>query len=363
MSGINKKHRKAIITGLSIVLSIFLAVGLSGYFIMKNYINKMNLITSNQLPEQISQLPEELLLSEETRTNTELPDTDSEEILSLKARIRKNMEDNSTPIKSNKNVFNILLIGSDSRTSSGKGRSDAMILISINKYNKKIIATSILRDIYLKIPGRANNRINAAYAYGGAELLMDTIEQNLKIQIDRYASTDFYSFIDLINQVGGIEMEITEEDMPIMNTYIQELNNLTGLEEKIGILVKAGIQHLDGKQALSYIRNRYSGTDFERTKKQRAVLQEIFQKIKRLNIKELKELLNLMLPKVTTNLTEGEIFSMILGLPVYAKYDVEQWGIPTHDSYSFLRIRGMEVLGIDFEKNIEEIQKKIYTEE
>lgn len=365
MPKISSKPKKVVIISGVILLSILLTTGCIGYFFVKSYINKMHLITSTEPTEPIPELSKEFLPEEEeTEIDSKLPDADKEKILSLEAEIRKNMEDKSTPIKSDKNVFNILLIGSDSRTSgSNGGRSDAMLLLSMNKDTKKIIATSILRDIYLQIPGRGNNRINAAYAYGGAALLLDTIEQNLKIKVDSYATTDFYSFIDLVDQVGGIKMEITKEEIPIMNTYIRELNNLTGREQEKDILIKTGDQHLNGKQALGYIRNRYIGTDFERTKKQRAVLKEIFLKVRQLNLIELNKLLNLMLPKVTTNLTEGEMFSLILGLPSYGKYDVEQWGIPTQNSYSFIRIRGMEVLSIDFQKNIEAIQKKIYGEE
>jgi LCP family protein required for cell wall assembly len=284
-----------------------------------------------------------------------------DEILTFEENIRINMESNQTPIMQDKDVFNILLIGSDTRKVGGNGRSDAMIVISINKKTKEIIATSLLRDIYLHIPGKSNNRINAAYALGGADLLMDTVEENFKLQIDRYISVDFFAFIDIVDAIGGVTLEVSEKDIPVINGYIEEINTLTGQEITKDQLTEEGTYLLNGKQTLGYVRNRYVGnSDFERTNRQRKVLEKIFEGVKGLNLLELNKLMNTLLPQVTTNLTQGEIFSLILSVPSFAKYDLKQWRIPIDGSYTGVRIKGMSVLGIDFEKNIKEIQRKIY---
>lgn len=288
------------------------------------------------------------------------PDSSAEQITSAEEAIRKNMEDNSTVVLSDKNVFNILLIGTDNRVKGESSRSDAMILVSINKKNKTITAASLLRDIYLQIPGKNNNRLNAACAFGGPKLLMNTIEQNFKVSVDRYASVDFYVFMDIIDAVGGVTIEVTREEIPVINDYIAELNKLRGEKEGSDYLTEPGELILNGKQALGYARNRYTGTDFERTEKQRRVLKEAFQKIKKLNLIQLNNLLNKLLPQVTTNLTEGEIFSMILSLPGYAGYDIKQCHIPVDNSYQFMRIRGMEVIALDFDKNIKALREQIY---
>ena len=288
------------------------------------------------------------------------PDSSAEQITSAEEAIRKNMEDNSTVVLSDKNVFNILLIGTDNRVKGESSRSDAMILVSINKKNKTITAASLLRDIYLQIPGKNNNRLNAACAFGGPKLLMNTIEQNFKVSVDRYASVDFYVFMDIIDAVGGVTIEVTREEIPVINDYIAELNKLRGEKEGSDYLTEPGELILNGKQALGYARNRYTGTDFERTEKQRRVLKEAFQKIKKLNLIQLNNLLNKLLPQVTTNLTEGEIFSMILSLPGYAGYDIKQCHIPVDNSYQFMRIRGMEVITLDFDKNIKALREQIY---
>lgn len=361
--GNNQKKVKKIGIIVTIVIVAILALGLGGYAAFKSYIGKINIVTnnvdsaSNLVSNNVTSIEEDL---DEIAEDPTLEDTSQDEINALEEQIRQNMENNSTPIKSDKDVLNILLIGSDTRTSGKSGRSDAMIVVSINKKEKKIIATSILRDIYLTIPGITNNRINVAYAYGGADLLLDTIENNFKIEIDRYVSIDFYAFMKVVDIVGGITVDVTEKDIPIMNDYIKNLNRLTGKAEDNDLITIAGTMELDGIQTLAYVRNRYNGMDFARTSKQREVLEKLFDKVKQSNLIEINKILKAVLPEVTTNLSEGEIFSLILNLPAYRKYKLEQWSVPAEGTYSFLKIRGMDVIGIDFEENILQLQEKIY---
>lgn len=386
---LNKKiTKKKIILGSVISLfSILVILSLSAYFVVYSYINKMNIVKATDSKETFNEqeyldetnIEEDLTANIEAdgkldneleyndingnEVNPEVTNSPQEVVNTVEDKIRNNMEENSTQIMSNKNVLNVLLIGGDSRKAGGSGRSDAMIIVSINKNTKEIIATSLLRDIYLNIPGRSNNtRINNAYAYGGAELLMETIKTNFKIEIDRYVSLDFYSFMDVVDAVGGVTLEIKRNEIEVTNGYIRGINNLLGLDGESDIIKEPGTYLLTGKQALGYARNRYDGTDFERTARQRKVLEQVFVNVKDSNIIELNNLLNIILPQITTNLTEGEIFSMILNLPAYSKYALKQWSIPVKESYSFMRIRGMDVIGIDFEENIKEIRERVYGE-
>jgi LCP family protein required for cell wall assembly len=372
------KTRKVVIV-LTVSVIIILLLLLTSYLLVHSYINKINLVSTVEntglnitaeaevVPKDLEIEQEEIEPFEDTDldvTDSDLPDSPVNEIATIEDDIRNNLEENSIPILYDKNVFNILLIGSDTRRSGGAGRSDAMILVSINKKTKKIIVTSILRDIFLQIPGKKNsNRINAAYAFGGADLLMETIEQNFRIQLDQYVSVDFYAFIDIVDAVEGVTVEVSEKEIPVINDYVMELNRLTGQEETKDCLTEPGILLLSGKQALSYARNRYVGnSDFERTARQRRVLEQIFKKVKSSDLADITDLLNIILPQVTTNLSEGEIFSLILSLPSYIDYDIEQWSIPMTGTYTSKRIRGMAVLGIDFNENIDELHNKVYDE-
>ncbi len=289
-------------------------------------------------------------------------DSDDQEAAGkLEESIRNNIMDAESPVKREKEVLNLLLIGTDNRLEEARGLSDSMILLSINQKEERITVTSLLRDIYLHIPEENTyNRLNTAYAFGGARLLIKTIEENFKVKIDNYASVDFYSFTKVIDALGGIELEITEEELPYINGLIKELNRLQGKEKETDYLKASGVQLLNGRQALGYTRVRYVGTDFGRTARQRAVLEQIYKKAKKLGVKKTTELLDLLLPEVTTNFTEKEIISQILSFPDYMEYDYDSFSIPMSGTYENLKIRGMQVLGIDFEENIKELKKRIY---
>ena len=367
-----KKMKK--ITGITAAVIAFLI--LCGYLLAHSYISKMNRVEALSKDGVIKETSGADITDEDSRLDTDSSeealgadasgddssgeDASPELISSAEEAIRKNMEDKSTSVLSDKNVFNILLIGTDNRKVGENSRSDAMILLSINKKSKTITSASLLRDIYLQIPGKNNNRLNAAYAYGGPSLLMNTIEQNFKVSVDRYASVDFYVFMDIIDAVGGVTIEVTDKEIPIINNYLAELNSLRGEKEGTDYLQEAGVLKLNGKQALAYARNRYIGTDFERTARQRRVLSEALQKVKKLNLIQLNSLLNKLLPQITTNLTEGEIFSMILSIPKYAGYKMDQSHIPVDNSYQFMRIRGMDVITLNFDKNIKVLQEQLY---
>lgn len=257
-------------------------------------------------------------------------------------------------------IFNILVIGCDTRKKGGVGRSDAMILFSVNEDTEKIHMTSIMRDSYVSIPGKGNNRINAAYAFGGGRLLIDTIETNFGADVDKYVSFDFYSFVDVVDSISGIEVEVTEAEIPVLNSYVKELNKLNGREEGTYYVTESGLQHLNGTQALGYARIRYVGDgDFERTNRQRIVIAKVFEKAKTLNILEINDLLNTFLPQVKTNLTQEEILSLMLKALDYLQYDLESHRLPVDDSWKYMRVNGMSVLGIDLEKNQKALQEFI----
>lgn len=260
-----------------------------------------------------------------------------------------------------KGVIHILLIGSDARDGSADGRSDAMILLSISRHTKKIGMTSLLRDMYVDIPGHKGNRLNAAYSYGGAELLLETVEENLDITVNRYVVVNFEAFANLVDAVDGVELELTQEEIELVNGYLNEYNLLTGQEFGTNYMdpSKEGLVHLNGPQALAYTRNRYIGTDFGRTERQRKVLSAVFDRLPKAVLTNHKELIDGLLPNLTTNLTQRECFYLSLMLPFIISYDVEQGSIPAEGTYKDATIRQMSVLEVDFEANKKYLQQLI----
>lgn len=261
-------------------------------------------------------------------------------------------------------VINILLIGNDSRENGEDGRSDAMIIISISDKTKTVTMTSLLRDMYVEIPGHDGNRLNAAYSYGGPELLMQTIEQNFDIKISRYALVNFQAFANLVDAVGGVDLELTNEEVQYVNGYLVEYNMLENRPEGTDYLDTSlsGMIHLNGPQALAYTRNRYIGTDFGRTERQRKVLEAVMKKLPGALAVNSDELINGLFPNLTTNLTQAECFNLSLNASKLLTYKQVQQAIPAEGTYSNATIRSMSVLQVDFEANKKILKETIYGE-
>ncbi len=274
--------------------------------------------------------------------------------------IQDNIDTENSDLEESK-LWNILLIGSDGSDTDSQGRSDSILLITLNKEARVITATSFLRDIYLKIPGFGEDRLNAAYAYGGAELLLDTLELNFKIKVDEYVKVDFFTFIDIIDALGGLTMDISKGELEDINSYIREMNKQLSEKKNKDTINKAGTYLLNGKQVLAFSRNRYSKNgEFDRTDRQRKILQALLSKVYTVNPAELNQLLNTILPQITTNITEGEILLQLFSMPSYTDYKINQFCIPVKDSFVNRRIKGMEVLCINFKENRKQLNSKLY---
>lgn len=269
----------------------------------------------------------------------------------------------SEPMKED-GVINVLLIGNDSRLAGDDGRSDAMILVSISNQTKTITMTSFLRDMYVEIPGHDGNRLNAAYAYGGAELLMETIELNFGIPVHRYALVNFQAFANLVDAVGGIDLDLTNDEVKWINAYLMEYNQLEGKDLAADFLDPSlsGNLHLNGPQALAFTRNRYIGTDFGRTERQRKVLSAVIKKLPGAVVTNGGELADGLFPNLTTNLREGECFNLSLNAWKFLSYEMVQQCVPLEGTYSNADIRGMAVLQVDFDANRQFLKSTLYGE-
>ena len=261
-------------------------------------------------------------------------------------------------------VVNVLLIGSDSRTAGDEGRSDAMILLSISDKTRTIHMTSLLRDMYVDIPGRKGNRLNAAYSFGGPELLLETVKQNLGIGVNRYAVVNFQAFANLVDAVNGVDMELTNGEVQWVNAYLNEYNELRGMPIDTDYLDTSlsGMIHLNGPQALAYTRNRSIGTDFGRTERQRKVLAAVMKKLPTAAVINPGGLIDGLFPNLTTNLTQAECMRLSLMAGKLLTYDLVQESIPLEGTYSNASIRGMDVLQVDFDKNSAYLRAQLYGE-
>lgn len=259
-------------------------------------------------------------------------------------------------------TVNILLIGNDSRQNGEDGRSDAMILLSVSRRTRKITMISLLRDIYVEIPGHDNNRLNAAYSFGGAELLMETIEKNFDIPVHRYVQVNFEAFANLLDAVGGVDLELSREEIEYVNGYLVEYNMLTNRPQGTDNMDPSvsGMVHLNGPQALAYCRNRYLGTDFGRTERQRKVMTEVIRKLPGAVLTNFGELTDGLLPNLTTNLTQWECFRLSLMAGKLLTYDLESDSVPQPGTYKSSTIRKMSVLEVDFEANRNYLKEKLY---
>lgn len=269
----------------------------------------------------------------------------------------------SADLLSDSHVQNILLIGSDSRDTE-RGRSDSMILLSLNSQQNKLVMTSFMRDSFVTIPGYGDGRLNAAFSYGGAELLMDTIEQNFHVEVNDYVQVDFFSFISIIDGFGGVEITLSDAEAQAVNEILHnEVNGLMGDAADADYLSGGGTLRLNGKQALSYSRIRYVGnSDFERTSRQREVLTQLFQELKTPNLAKIGSVISEVAPSLTTNMTTGELYTLSLKAPFLLGYSLEQLRIPAEGTYSGVTVGDAAVLQIDFAANIEQFRAEVYGE-
>ena len=262
-------------------------------------------------------------------------------------------------------VKSILVLGTDSRSDDDAGRSDSMILVSLNSRTNELTMTSFMRDCYVEIPNYGWNKLNAAFAFGGAELVMETIEHNFGVRIDDYISFDFMSFASVIDSVGGIDVDVSDaEAQEINNILISEVNEIMGDDRMADLLSGGGHLHLVGKQALSYARIRKVGnSDFERTERQRRVIELMFEKMTSFNPAMLPKLAVNAIPDVASNMSAGEMYLFSLRLPFALTYEKKQLQIPSDGTFYADSYDVGDVLCVDFDSNYNVLLDNVFSPE
>lgn len=213
----------------------------------------------------------------------------------------------------------IAVFGVDNRSNGNyeSGNSDSIMVVNINNKTKEVKVVSVYRDTCMEVDGEGKLRkCNYAYNHGGIEQSVNMLNRNLDLEIDGYVAVDFYALADAIDALGGVEIELTSQEARIMNdSYIDLTASIIGKKSRY---VSAGLQTLDGVQAVSYCRVRYtSGGDFKRTERQRTVLMKMVEKVQSASLSQLNDLINAVFPKVSTSFTLKEILSMASGVADY----------------------------------------------
>ena len=246
-------------------------------------------------------------------------------------------------------VINILLVGTDSRDPNAEmGRSDTMILVSYNKSENKATALSFLRDTLVQIDGYGQSKLGHTFAYGGVGLTINTINKQFGLDIQDYVTVNFENLVGIIDELGGIEVKLTEEEA--------EYYRSNGMPD-----IQAGTVTLTGSQALAHARNRSLDNDFGRTRRQRDVLYGIYNRVmEKRDPATLMSLINYCMTQVSTNMSVTELYSMATDVVSAEHLTTQTAAIPEDGTYEFGTYDSMSVLEIDLEANKEYIQELLY---
>ncbi len=251
-------------------------------------------------------------------------------------------------------ILNVLLMGVDDYQANDTGRSDSMMMVSLDRRHQKLKMASFMRDIYVSIPGYHPNKLNAAYAFGGPTLTVQTIENAFGVDVDRYVIISNDSFRKIIDRMGGVTLEITNAEAKLINTYSGESSSkrLTG-----------GMRHMTGRQAHYYSRIRNIGDDYERTLRQRKVLQALIDQFKTSDLGTINGILYDVLPLVTTNMSKNEVLSLAANSLTYLNYPTEQTRIPQDSDHKNQSVPGVgDSLIVDFKASHKHLVDFIYEE-
>ena len=314
-----------ILLTIAIVILILIILFSIGAIIVNRYLNKIQKIDDVDIVAPEDVVDEVDPIQEEGTENTPAPvveevEWNAEELENIDAE----------------ELINIMLVGQDTRSSSGRERSDAMILCSINPETREVALISFMRDMYVQMPdGYMDNRMNAAYAFGGFPYLYTVLEKNFGVTCDGGFEVNFDGFRNVIDAVGGVDIELSSGEANI-----------------VGGGAVAGYNHLSGEQALQYCRIRKIGSDFQRTERQRTVLRAVFNSVKGADLSTLTSLVDTILPMMRTDMTNADIISLTTKLlPLLSEVNLNTYRIPVDGGYYDASIRGMSVLVPNLDTN------------
>ena len=331
-----KKHgaRNAVI----IIVCVLIALCGAGYYAATSVLGRMNRVKPGDF---------NYVKPEDETFETTHPDAAAE---GVEKRDADSVVWDKVDALDGKHVINILLIGQDRREGESRARSDTMILVSVNTERKSISLVSLMRDLYVQIPGYSDNRINAAYQWGGMELLYETVLENFGVEVDGNVEADFEQFETIIDILGGVDVEMSMGEAEYMK-YVMDSGD-----------VQEGENHLNGKQALDFARMRGLDDDFHRTERQRRLLTRLAEKLQSAIVQQLLDLVNEVLPHVSTDMSSTQMLGYAASaIQVYLSgAEIATGRIPAEGMYSDAEIRGMQVLVPNLEKCQSYLSELIY---
>lgn len=331
-----KKHgaRNAVI----IIVCVLIALCGAGYYAATSVLGRMNRVKPGDF---------NYVKPEDETFETTHPDAAAE---GVEKRDADSVVWDKVDALDGKHVINILLIGQDRREGESRARSDTMILVSVNTERKSISLVSLMRDLYVQIPGYSDNRINAAYQWGGMELLDETVLENFGVEVDGNVEADFEQFETIIDILGGVDVEMSKGEAEYMK-YVMDSGD-----------VQEGENHLSGKQALDFARMRGLDDDFHRTERQRRLLTRLAEKLQSASVQQLLDLVNEVLPHVSTDMSSTQMLGYAASaIQVYLSgAEIATGRIPAESMYSDAEIRGMQVLVPNLEKCQSYLSELIY---
>lgn len=332
----NKKKKGKIVA--AVIILIILAILIGGFAFVKG---KLNLIDYDDGKKEYATIQE----GDEDQLDLDLSGLEQVDPQGIP----------SGEIYKDKNVINVLLLGTDERTKdfSDNARSDSMMLLSINTKEHTAKLVSLERGMGVPIlegPYKGQyDWLTHCFRYGGADLVMKEVRECFRVDVDHFVRVNFFSVESIVDLLGGIDIELT----------MAEAKYLNGMP---GRNFSAGVSHLDGEAALSYARCRSIDSDWQRVKRQQTVIQACADKLKGSSVSTLNELLNQILPMVQTNFTQGEITKLMLEAPEFLGVEFERMTLPAEGTYGgMIGMGGRSMFAPDFAENAKILREFLYS--
>lgn len=275
----------------------------------------------------------------------------------------KSTEEQGTMVEG---ITNILLVGTDGEYIEKWNRSDSMMVVTIDSKNKDIRISSIARDTYVDIPGYSTEKLTHAYAYEGIDLLKEVFKVNFNLNIDKYIAVNFVSFMDIMDELGGVEVNVEEKDIKEINKYIDACYGYykNKDEKDKEYITKSGVQRLNGYQALAFSRIRYTDSAFARDNRHREVAESVYKEFAQKGVETYKKCAEIILNNTKTNISPIEMMNLAYTVLKINDKDIDQFQFPLEEyrnGHIISKQKGW-VLEWDKEPNLEAWHKFIFGE-